>query len=97
MNAEMQCGPVISRTFTGPTRIAVEASHSAIVDLDLDTWAGEQFDLLNGVVSVAVDARWVIIEKARTLEALKRGEPNAGRGTLMIPRRFVKAIWTAEQ
>lgn len=84
--------PLTAHRFTEPTRVAVEATLDVALDLGLDTFEGEQFDYVDAVVAIDVTRDEITIETVRTLDGWKRGKPNAGRGTLTIPRAKVAAI-----
>lgn len=81
--------------FGGPTRIAVEASLDVVLKFGLDTITGEQFDHIDGVISIEMIERGTVvrISTVRTIEAWKRGEPNAGRATYDFPRETLAEIW----
>lgn len=81
-------------TFHPTTTVVVEASRETILKLDLDTWANEQFDRINNVLSVSYKRDGVHIETTRSIEAWKRGEPNAGRGTHIFPYDTIEAVYT---
>lgn len=80
--------------YTGqPTTVTVEASWEAIHKFDLDQWENEHLDHVENVISVrrGMDNN-IVIETVRSIEALKRGEANAGRMTMTIPAIMVEAI-----
>lgn len=88
-----------THNFRTPTRIAVEASWDVIRKFDLDTHTGEHFDHIDAVISIEVipdhdPKREVIrISTVRTIEAWRRGEPNAGRATYDFTRDMLADIW----
>jgi hypothetical protein len=84
--------PIITQTMA-PTTITVEASLEVILRQDLDRFAGEQYDQLEGVISIEVTRDTVTFETARTFEAYRRGAPNAGRGTWTFQRADLAALW----
>ena len=69
----------------GPTRVTIEASLDTIIEHDLNTLEGEQYDVINDVISIVDDGQAHTFTTCRSVEAWKRGEPNAGRGTWVIP------------
>lgn len=75
-----------------PRPIILEASYNAIMDADLDTFEGEQFDTIRNVISVHISGGDYVIETVRSIEALKRGEPNAGRMTMTMAAQNVERI-----
>lgn len=83
----------MSTIYSGdPVGITIEASSKAILDFDLDTFEGEQFDYKRNVIRVQRIDGNIEIETVRSMEALKRGEPNAGRGVMVIPSEMVKQV-----
>jgi hypothetical protein len=85
--------PLRSQVFDGPTTVVVEASFDAILDLDLDTFEGEQYDRIESVIAIDVDRESVTLETCRSLKAWRAGVPNAGRGTLTLPRHMVEGVF----
>jgi hypothetical protein len=85
--------PIETRTFDEPTRVVVEASLDTIIELDLDTLEGGQFDSFDAVISVNVTRETVTLTTVRTHAAWARGVPNAGRGSFVIPRKSLAALW----
>jgi hypothetical protein len=78
-----------------PTVITVEASWETCRDMDLDTFAGEQYDTIPSAISVMDDGSNIVIETVRTIEAWKRGEENAGRGKWTFPKQDLKRVLIA--
>jgi hypothetical protein len=76
-----------------PVDVCIEASLDAIIEGDLNTFEGEQYDTLRNVISIIVDNDGVTFETCRSIEAWKRGEPNAGRGTLTIDKRLLQCVY----
>lgn len=75
-----------------PTTIVIEASLEVIHKLDLDTWAGEQYDRIHNVISIEDDGNDVTFETTRSIEAYKRNEPNAGRGLWRFPHTALERV-----
>ena len=83
----------LTQIYSGdPIRITIEASLQAIIEYDLDTFEGEQFDHIDNVISITNDGRAHTIETTRSWEAFRRGVPNAGRGTWVIPNESLHKI-----
>jgi len=76
----------------GPKDVCIEASMDAIYEGDLKMLEGEQYDWIRNVISITVDRDTVTFETCRSIEAWKRGEPNAGRGTYTLERRLLQCI-----
>jgi hypothetical protein len=70
---------------SAPARITLEASIDAIHDLDLDTLAGEHYDVIHDVIAVECERDEVVITTCRTLE-------RPSRPVYRIPRRYVEKI-----
>ena len=86
--------PIVSHTFDTPQRVCIEASLDTIIEQDLDTFDGEQYDYIDAVIAIDVSyATGVTFTTVRTHDAWKRGLPNAGRGTFVIPRAALEAIY----
>jgi hypothetical protein len=77
---------------TGPTRVIVEASLDAVLEGNLDTMEGEQYDTIENVISIEDDGRAHTFETCRSIEAYRRGEPNAGRFKLVIENKYLEKI-----
>jgi hypothetical protein len=88
--------PLQTCSFWPPAYVNIVASFDTIVELGLDEWDGEHIDRLRGVIGMDVDASHVTFECARTLEAWKDGEENAGRGTWRLPRPALAAVYIDE-
>lgn len=86
--------PIQTTRFEQPTRVCIEASLEAIMAGNLDTFEGEQFDYIEGCISMEVNALdgEVIFTSVRTHKAWQLGVPNAGRGTWVIPRPLLEAV-----
>ena len=84
--------PIETRTFDAPTRVCIEAAIDTIIELDLDTFEGEHFDYIDAVISLNVTPATVTLTTVRTHAAWARGVPNAGRGSLVIPRASIEAL-----
>lgn len=91
----MQRLPLQSRTFEQPTTVTLEASWDVILEQHLSMLEGEQFDRVPNVISISVDpiAATVTLETVRSLEAMRRGVPNAGRGTFVVPIAALEHIY----
>ena len=76
----------------GPINVTIEASLDTIIEHDLDTLAGEQYDTINNVISIVDDGHAHTFETCRSIEAFRRGEPNAGRGSWVIPNSKLHKI-----
>ena len=81
-----------SHQFTEPTTVCVEASWEGITEHELNDFEGEQFAHISAVISIEVTDRQVTLSTVRTIDAYRRGVPNAGRDSLTIPRRHVEAL-----
>lgn len=68
-----------------PQRITVEASDLAICELDLDTCEGEQYDYIDDVIAVELEAQDIVITTCRTI---KRPD----RPVYRIPSKYLKKI-----
>lgn len=77
----------------GPKNVTIEASLDVIIDQHLDTFNNEQFDTIMNVIAITVDSDTVTFESCRSLEAMRAGLPNAGRGTFEIPRSALQCIY----
>ena len=54
--------------------VVLEASHEAILTLNLNRLEGEDFDVIRHVVSYEDDGEVITIETCRTMEAFLAGE-----------------------
>lgn len=77
---------------SGPTRVTIEASLQVIIEHDLNTWEGEQYDHIDNVISIVDDGKAHTFVTCRSIEAWKRGVPNAGRGTWVIPNESLHKV-----
>ena len=75
-----------------PISVCVEASLEACMEHDLDCFEGEQFDWIRNCISIESDGNHTRFETTRSIEALKAGEPNAGRKVLTIENRLLERI-----
>ena len=75
-----------------PISVCIEASQEGIWEHDLDTWENEQFDWIRNCISIESDGGHTRFETTRSIEALKAGEPNAGRKVLTIENRLLERI-----
>ena len=75
-----------------PANICIEASWNAILEGDLDTWEGEQYDWIKNCIAIERDADRTTFTTCRSIEAWKAGEPNAGRYVLTIENRLLERI-----
>jgi len=77
----------------GPKDVVIEASLDAIHEANLNFLDGEHYDTLHNVVGITVRDVEVEFRTCRSIEALKRGEPNAGRYTLRIEHKNLQCIY----
>lgn len=75
-----------------PVNVVLEASIDTIIEQDLDTFNGEQFDRAENVIRVQRTEQGIEIESVRSLDAHRRGVPNAGRGVLVLPPESIAAV-----
>lgn len=75
-----------------PVTVIVEASPDVIHEQSLNEFAGEHYDRIHNVISIDDDGRKVTITTSRSLDALKRGEPNAGRGVWAFEHSMLERI-----
>lgn len=74
-----------------PTTVCVEASWEACREHDVD-WEDERYDWIRNCISVEREGDSTTFETTRSVEALKAGEPNAGRKVLTIENRLLERI-----
>jgi hypothetical protein len=85
---------MVSRIYSGePVTITIEASADMIHSLELDTSAGEHYDHIGSVITIEEDGDKVNITSTRSIEALRKGEPNAGRGEWTFDRSMLERIY----
>jgi hypothetical protein len=77
----------------GPLTVTLEATWEVIMEHGLEWQDGEHFDTMDGVIMIEADGGTVTITRCRTLEALKRGEPNAGRGEWKFTSEQLQCIY----
>ena len=77
--------------------VVLEASHEAILTLNLNRLEGEDFDVIRHVVSYEDDGEVITIETCRTMEAFLAGEPNGGRRTYEIPKSMIESVRFVEE
>ena len=75
-----------------PINVCIEASFDAISEQNLDTWEGEQYDWVKNCISIERDRDSTTFTTCRSIEAWQRGEPNAGRYTLVIENRWLEKV-----
>jgi uncharacterized protein YgiM (DUF1202 family) len=81
--------------YTGePVTVTIEASADMIAELELDTAAGDHYDHIGSVISIEQDSKGeVTITSTRSVEAWRKGEPNAGRGVWVFDRSMLERIY----
>ena len=77
---------------TGPTLVIIEASLEAIIEGNLNQFESEQYDTIENVISIEDDGTSHTFETCRSIEAWRRGEPNAGRFKLVIENKYLEKI-----
>ncbi|HWI67622.1 MAG TPA: hypothetical protein VNS88_04520 [Nitrospiraceae bacterium] len=77
----------------GPTRVVIEASMDAVYEHDLNLLDNEQYDSINNVIAIEDDGKETRFTTCRSHEAWLRGEPNAGRGVLVIPNKYLERVF----
>ena len=75
-----------------PTNVVIEASFEVICEQNLNTLDGEQYDHINNVISVNDDGENITFTTVRSIEAFKRGEPNAGRAVWTFAHGMIDCI-----
>jgi hypothetical protein len=78
---------------TGPATITLEATWEVIREHDLAWMEGEHFDTMQNVIAIDEEDGKVRIVTCRSIEAYRRGEPNAGRGEWEFTREQLQCIY----
>lgn len=76
-------------------RLTIEASIEVVLEHNLSTLEGEQYDHIDNVISVERKGRMIEIQSCRSHRAWKAGEPNAGRGTWTFRDNQLEAAYVA--
>lgn len=82
------------RIYSGsPVTVVVQASDRVIDENELDRYNGEQFDTIDGVITIENDGKNIMLTSTRTLKAWHKSLPNAGRGEWVFPHDMLECVF----